>query len=263
MALSLALKPHDSGLVWLFFLLAGPSWRKRALQTLLILVILSLPSMLWIAHVSPHWMQEAHANMLAFTGPGAITDPGAAGMAGRNMDSLVELQSAVSIFWESPHVYNAITYTICGALFLAWAFVTIRVGPSQAKAWLALAVVAPLSMLPVYHLQHDAKILMLAVPGCALLWAEGGKVGRLAVFFTVAAIGINGDIFSLVRILLTQHFVVPHANWPSQMFTVVLTRPAPLILLGMAAFYLWAYVRHRAISAAPSSVSEELNAPTP
>jgi hypothetical protein len=263
MALSLALKPHDSGLVWLFFLLAGPTWRKRAMQTLLVLVILSLPMMLWVAHVSHNWMQEAHANMLAFTGPGAITDPGAAGMAGRNMDSLVELQSAVSIFWENPRVYNTITYTICGALLLAWAFVTTRVRPSQAKVWLALAVVAPLSMLPVYHLQHDAKILMLAVPGCALLWAEGTKVGRLAVFVTAAAIGIDGDIFSFVRILLTQHFVVPNANWPSQMFTVVLTRPAPLILLGMAVFYLWTYARHWAISVAPSSVSENLNAHTP
>ena len=34
-AISLAIKPHDSGLVWLYFLLAGGVYTRRALQTLL------------------------------------------------------------------------------------------------------------------------------------------------------------------------------------------------------------------------------------
>src|ERR1019366_4930389 len=34
LAVSLAIKPHDAGLVWLYFLLAGGTYRKRALQTL-------------------------------------------------------------------------------------------------------------------------------------------------------------------------------------------------------------------------------------
>jgi len=32
LAISLAIKPHDSGLVWLYFLLAGGIYRRRALQ---------------------------------------------------------------------------------------------------------------------------------------------------------------------------------------------------------------------------------------
>jgi hypothetical protein len=36
LAISLAIKPHDAGLVWLYFLLAGGVYRKRALQTLLV-----------------------------------------------------------------------------------------------------------------------------------------------------------------------------------------------------------------------------------
>jgi hypothetical protein len=262
LALSLALKPHDSGLVLLFFLLAGGTCRKRALQTLLVLAVLCLAPVLGVAHVAPHWIQEAHANMLSFTGPGAITDPAATGMAGRNMDSLVQLQSAVSIFWENPRVYNSITYAVCGALLLVWVFATVRFRQSPARARLALAAVAPLSMLPIYHLQHDAKLLMLTVPACAMLWAEGGRVGRLAVFFTAAGIVINGDIFSFIRIMLTRHFLVPQPNWPSQILTVVLTRPAPLILLSMAVFYLWVYTRLPVVVAASSSLPEKINAHT-
>lgn len=43
LAVSLVLKPHDTGLVWLYFLLAGSIQRKRALKTLLVALVLSLP----------------------------------------------------------------------------------------------------------------------------------------------------------------------------------------------------------------------------
>jgi hypothetical protein len=263
LALSLSLKPHDSGLVWLFFLLAGGTYRKRAFQTLLVLAVLCLAPALWVAHVAPNWMHEAHANMLSFTGPGAITDPAATGGAGRNMDSLVQLQSAVSIIWENPRVYNLIIYAVCGALLLVWTVATVRVRPSPAKAWLSLAAVAPLSMLPIYHLQHDAKLLMLAVPACAMLWAEGGRTGRLAVSFTAAAIVITGDIYSFIRIMLTGHFLVPEPSFPSQILTVILTRPAPLILLSMAVFYLWACLRLPIAVATPCPSPEKINVHTP
>jgi hypothetical protein len=46
MAVSLAIKPHDSGLVWFYFLLAGGVYRKRALQTLAVTVLLALPAIL-------------------------------------------------------------------------------------------------------------------------------------------------------------------------------------------------------------------------
>ncbi len=62
-AVSLALKLHDTGLVWLYFLLAGGVYRKRALQTLAVFCALSLPVMLWVTLVSPHWMQELYSNI--------------------------------------------------------------------------------------------------------------------------------------------------------------------------------------------------------
>ena len=245
LALSLALKPHDSGLVWLFFLLAGGAFRKRALQTLVVLAALSLPTFVWVMKASPHWIQEIQTNAAAFSDVGGITDPGIAGMAGRNMDSVVELQSAVSVFWENPRTYNLITWLTCGALLLVWMLVTYSSQPRAAKAWIALAAIAPLSMLPLYHLQHDAKLLILAIPACALLWAEGGAPGWLAVLVTGGSIAINGDICTGIRIALTRRFLVPQPNLFGRLATAVLTRPGPVLLLAMSGFYLWVYVKHK------------------
>ena len=52
LAFSLLLKPHDAGLVWLYFLLAGGMYRKRALQTLAVVVVLAIPAVLWVSQVS-------------------------------------------------------------------------------------------------------------------------------------------------------------------------------------------------------------------
>jgi hypothetical protein len=244
LALSLALKPHDSGFVWLFFLLAGGKFRKRALQTLVVLAGLSLPAFLWVMRVSPHWIEEIQANAAAFSEAGGITDPGIAGMAGRNMDSVVELQSVVSVFWENPRTHNLITWLVCGVLLLVWMSAVYFSQPRGAKAWVALAAVAPLSMLPLYHLQHDAKLLILAIPACALVWAEGGGSGWLAAILTGGAIAVNGDICSGIRIALTHRFLVPEPNFFSRLATAVLTRPGPILLLAMSVFYLWVCVKH-------------------
>ena len=76
MALSLAIKPHDAGLVWLYFLLAGGLYRKRALQTLAVTVVLGLPAILWVSHVAPHWIAELQTNLQATSARGDLNDPG-------------------------------------------------------------------------------------------------------------------------------------------------------------------------------------------
>jgi hypothetical protein len=102
-------------------------------------------------------------------------------------------------------------------------------------------------MLPTYHLQHDAKILLLTIPGCAMLWSQGNRVGRLSLLFTCAAIVINGDMFSVIRILLTHSILVPHPNFGSELATAMLTRPAPLILFAAGIFYVWTVVTRGAL----------------
>jgi len=241
LAVSLAVKPNDSGLVWLFLLLAGKPFRKRALQTLVAFATLTLPIILWVTYASPRWLAELRANMSSFFVIGGIVDPAATGMAGYNMDSLVQLQSFVSVLFSRPSHYSLICWAVCAPLILLGALLTLVRGRTAHGIWLALAVAAPLSMLPTYHLQHDAKILLLTIPACAMLWSQRNAIGRLALLLTTAAIVINGDIFSAIRIVLTRGIVVPEPNLASELATAVLTRPAPLILLATAIFYLCRY----------------------
>jgi len=241
LAVSLAVKPNDSGLIWLFLLMAGGRFRKRALQSLVMFTVLSLPVVLWVWHVSPHWFAELHANMHSFFAPGSIVDPSAAGMTGQTMDSLVQLQSVIGVYSSRPEIYNLITWAICGPLIAVAGIVTMVRKQAAHEIWLALAVAAPLSMLPTYHLQHDAKIILLTIPACAMLWKRKNRLGRVCMVITSAAIIICGDIFTFARLVLTRLIAVPHTGALSELATVVLTRPAALILLATAITYLWAY----------------------
>ena len=106
LALSLAIKPQDAGLVWLYFLLAGGVYRKRALQTLLATAAVGLPAVLWVWHVAPHWIQEWRSNVLAFSAHGRMNDPGPASMGGHGLGMLVNLQAVISVYWDDPRIYN-------------------------------------------------------------------------------------------------------------------------------------------------------------
>jgi hypothetical protein len=243
LALSLAIKPHDTGFVWLYFLLAGGVYSKRALQTFLTTVAISLPAILWVWLVSPNWMQEMRANILAYSAHGGINDPGPASTGGHALDMLISLQAAVSFFRDDPHFYNLVSCLICIPLLLVWAFVTLRRRPSPRRTCLALAAVAALTMLPVYHRQLDAKLLLLTVPACAMLWAEGGRIGRLALLVTTAGFVLTGDLPWVVILALIGRLHLPATWFFQQMVMAVQVIPVPLILLTMGIFYLWVYVR--------------------
>jgi hypothetical protein len=256
LALSLALKPQDAGLVWLYFLLAGGVYRKRALQTLLATVAISLPCVLWVWQIAPDWMRELHFNILAFSAPGGINDPGLASTGGHGLDMLVSLQTAVSFFRDDPRIYNPVSYFICGSLLLLWAFVTLRSRSSPRRAWLALATIAALSLLPVYHRQVDAKLLLLTVPACAMLWAEGGLIGRLALLVNAAGFLLTGDIPWAIVLGLIGKLHPPPAGLSGQILIAVQVFPAPLILLVMGIFYLWVYARRCSAHASPPTAAE-------
>jgi hypothetical protein len=243
LAVSLAIKPHDSGLVWLYFLLAGGVYRKRALQTLLVTAVLCLAAILWVTPIAPHWIQELHSNLLADSAPGGFGDPGLASPTGRTVSMVIDLQSVVAVFRDDPRIYNSVSYLVCGALLLIGAVRTLRSRFSQTRAWLALAAIAPLTMLVTYHRPFDAKLLLLAVPACAMLWAEGGRIGRLALLVTTAGIVATADLPLIIFLALTRNLHISAAGLSGQMLTVALARPVPLILLAMGIFYLWIYLR--------------------
>ncbi|MGA3161690.1 MAG: glycosyltransferase family 87 protein [Terracidiphilus sp.] len=243
LALSLAIKPHDAGLVWLYFLLAGGVYRKRALQTLFITAVLGLSAFLWVSHVAPHWMQDWQSNLTAIAGPGGINEPGPDSLTGRGGSVVVDLQAAISVFRDDPRIYNPASYLFCGALLLAWAVRTLRSSYSQAIAWIALAVIVPLTMLVTYHRPWDAKLLMLTVPACALLWARGGRIARVALLVSSLGLLFTGDIPLAMLSILSNQLHVGATGFLGKMLTVVLIRPASLVMLAMSIFYLWVYLR--------------------
>jgi hypothetical protein len=156
---------------------------------------------------------------------------------------LVSLQMAFSGFRDDPRFYNLASYLICVPLVLIWAFAALRFRPTRVGAWLAIAAIAALTMLPVYHRQHDTKLLLLTVPACAMLWAEGGMIGWLALLVNAAGVVLTGDIFWVIFLDAIKNQHPPAAGLLAQMLIAVERFSVPLILLVMGVFYLWVYVR--------------------
>ena len=98
-------------------------------------------------------------------------------------------------------------------------------------------------MLVTYHRTYDAKLLLLSIPACALLWVEGGLIGWLAVIVTGAGIVMTGDIFLVGFLRLTSKMTVEATGMAGKILTVLLTRPASLALLVMAVFFVWGRTR--------------------
>ena len=244
-ALSLAIKPHVAGPVWLFFLLAGGLYRKRALQTLAMTIVISLSAAFWVWSVSPHWMTELETNLQTISAHGNLNDPGPAGVDPRLHGAItISLQTAVSVFRDDPRFYNPVTYLLCAPLLLVWAITTLRRRFSQESAWLALAAVAALSMLPLYHRLHDTGLLLLVFPAFAILWARGGATAWLALLFTGAGTVMTSDIPVQLLAIRSAHLRGSTPGLPGQLLTLALARPVPLVLLAMGIFYLWIYLRH-------------------
>jgi hypothetical protein len=132
LALGIALKPHDAGLVWLYFLLT-PVHRKRALQTFGLVVVMTVASLFWVSSVAPHWIQEMRSNLATLAMHGGPSDPGPDGLTTktRTMEEITDLQAVVSVFKDDPGVYNGVGYAVCGMLLLFRLIATLRSRYSQ------------------------------------------------------------------------------------------------------------------------------------
>lgn len=251
LALSLVIKPHDAGLVWLFFVLAGGAYRKRALQSLAITAAIGLTAAAWVTHVAPNWMHDWNANLATISVHGGINDPSPNAVKDGAIYSIVDLQSALSIFRDDPRFYNLATYLLCGALLLAWSIWTLRTRFSIPNAWLALATVVPFTLLITYHRLWDAQLIMLAIPACSLLWKQGGRLGKVAFLATSLAILFPGEITLGLFGMAVGLLHTSSNGILAQSLTVFLIRPASVALLAMGVFYLWAYWRFRRSLPAP------------
>ena len=244
--IALLLKPHDSGFIWLFFLLSGRALRKRALQALAITALLGLCSALWIPRSSPHWTAELHSNLQTASLRGSVNDPGPSGITSRGIVPIVSLQSALGIFNNNPRFYNPASYLAGGILILVWAIAVLRRPFSREGALLSLAAVSLLTLLPIYHRTYDAKLLLLTVPACALLWTARDPKRWLALVLTAAGIFFTSDIPIALSLKLAEPLPNSPLALPGKLLDLALLRPAPIFLLALGCFYLWIYLRYPA-----------------
>jgi glycosyl transferase family 87 len=246
LAVSLVIKPHDAAMVWFYFLLAGGVYRKRALQAAVVAAALAVPAVLWVSYVSPQWMQEMRSNLALLSAHGSVNDPGPSSLTFHSADYVISLQSVFSLFRDEPHFYNFASYLIAGSLLVAGAIRVLTSRFTKENAWIALAAIAPLSMLPVYHRGYDAKLLLLTVPACSLLWASDAKLKWAAGWLTALALLATADIPSTILLTVMNSLKIGTARILGKVLTAVLFHPAPLVLLATGVFYLWIYFRRTA-----------------
>ena len=242
MAISLAIKPHDAGLVWLYFLIAGAVLRKRALKSLLVTAVIGIIALAWIHQLSPHWLSELEQNVQDYAVRGTYNDPGPAANKTVGTGMIIDLQTVTSVVRDDPDFYRPAAYLLCAPLLAFWAFLTIRTRFSESRAWIGLAAIAPLTLLPVYHRPYDAKLLLLTIPACAMLWSEGRVRAWLSVALTGMAIVFTSDLPLAMLSILSKGMHLP-AGPAGGAITILLLRPAPLALSALAAFNLFQYAK--------------------
>jgi hypothetical protein len=221
-------------------------------------IVLALPMAAWVTYLSPHWMQEVSSSLQTMSVHGAMNDPGPASSGGHDLAMITDLQTVISEFWDVPRIYNGVSYLICGPLLMAWMLVTFRNRASTSRAWLGLAAIAALTMLPIYHRQYDAKLILLTVPACMLAWNRGGVAGRLALGINVAGFLFVGDLSAATLLGMVRMLPFSHGGIPGRILIMAQVFPVPLSLLGMGIFYLWLYIRW---SAEPRTQGESASMP--
>jgi uncharacterized membrane protein YGL010W len=78
-------------------------------------------------------------------------------------------------------------------------------------------------------------------------------MGWFALLLNTGGILITGDIPSTTLTILTRNLPLSTAGLFGKIETILLVRPASLILLAISIFYLWVYVRRAVPDQLPSS----------
>lgn len=244
MSVALLIKPHDAGFIWLYFLLSSGVNRKRAWRVLLLTILLGFPGVLWMSRVAPHWPSNLQHNITGTSAQGDINDPGPKSASAYSADFIVDLRTVFSILWDNPRFYSLASVGLVAPLIIAWILLVVRTRDDIGGSWIALAAISALTLLPVYHRQDDARLLLLAIPACTLLWSQGALLGKCALALTSLSILINGDIPTVLR----QHWVRPILESGSgvvgKVIAICLDRPIPLFLLASGIFYLAICKKH-------------------
>jgi uncharacterized SAM-binding protein YcdF (DUF218 family) len=192
--------------------------------------------------------------MAFYFAPGGINAPGLGSAGAHGLAQVVSLQAMIAVFRDDPGFFNLVSYMIAAPLLLVWALTVLRSRPPVKSVCLALAAIASLSMLPVYHRVYDTKLLLLTVPACAMLWSGGGRIGKVAVAINATAFALTGDLVGALLLAFWSHLHTT-TKLSSWMAAVAQVLPVPIILLVLSVFFLVVFCRRGLSKESRGSIS--------
>jgi hypothetical protein len=241
--IALVLKPHDSALLVGYLLFAGARWRRVFWITAALTAVIVVGGTLWCAHqpASAHWLADLTANLKGNAGGGGANDPTRGSVEAINMANLQPLFAAET---SNEKVYNAAAQALSLLLLAAWAVPAWRMRNTLQKHMLAIAAMACIMLLPIYHRQYDTRVLLLVFPAVALLLVWRTVSWGVPGLALLAVATVTTTHTYLNRLTLNHAAVIKAA---SPLKTVLLYRPLPVTELVLAVFLVAAlHARYRA-----------------
>jgi len=177
--LSLAVKPHIGGLVVLYFLAKKLHRRHAAIALIGAAAFLLVGSLILCSRpVSAHWISDLHSSLVTSMAPGTVNDPASP------YPSEINLLSLTCILFPDPVIARILAFAVFLLLAVAWGLAARRVTADPSSQLVVMGALLVLSLLPVYHRQADATILLLAVPSLVIVFQRGRALGAAMAALT-------------------------------------------------------------------------------
>jgi hypothetical protein len=223
-----SLKPQIGSFLVLYYLVQR-RWRLFAIA-LGLTAVLVLTAVLWMRICGVSWTHDYVHNVKVLATENKIDDFTSANPI-RFM--LVNLQVPFYSFTRNAISANIIALATGGLLMVIWTCLTVRATPEKAEP-LALATIAIIGLLPVYHRLYDASLLVIPLCWCmSQLTGEMRIVARVALAL-IAPFLIPGAAFlqqlarnghipqSWLSSLWWEGVVMPHQTWLLVLLVIVL-----------------------------------------
>ena len=232
-AISLALKPQIGAFLWLYFL-AEPSYRRRAFKILGTTAAICVPAVAWVSLMpaSRHWLtHETHVVTLIAHKTNVTV----------NYEAIhfVHLQPLLLLFSDRTLLNNGLTWGLVLLMLSACLGIAYYGAELRNKDINAIAAIACMSLLPVYHRDHDVRLLIVVFPAIACLI----RSRRLLGFTTLSVVTLLGIVTSAAYTSrMKQLQIATGASWGSAR-TALLTRTAPLLEVTLSVIFVLASLR--------------------
>lgn len=251
--LSLAVKPQMGLMIVLYFVFSRIYSRQAVCAITGSIVILLIGGLILKSRpVSAQWTSALRTQIADSEKPGEVNDPRP---AVKSSIAFVNLQAITSVFVDEKKVYDALTYVIFLAGMVAWIAAIARSHSGSSGHWLALATLAALSLLPVYHRDYDTRMLILALPAVAIIFRQRRILGSIVIALTLLHIfsfPIQRRSLRALQIL-AEHHITAHIVPQNKLLFLLSLRQESLEVLVLAGCFLAAMFMVRVPPAASQS----------